>query len=221
VWRRGLANGDEETPWHFWLRFAFFFEGDWWGLRSRDVSMHSAWREATACQTLIADLHEIHRCSPREVEIVARVAERLAAAAAERRWLVANVPPVAAREYRQDVVYVAPDRRFSLVALTWAPGARTPIHDHAGWCVVGVVEGVEHETLFRRGTDRDGPYLIDAGSRCLQAGRTVGMIADGSDIHRVANDSSEITISLHVYGLDIERVGTSVRSSYDTVPVRT
>src|SRR5439155_15357766 len=31
---------------------------------------------------------------------------------------------------------------YTAVVMTWAPGQRTPLHDHAGiWCVEGVVEG--------------------------------------------------------------------------------
>ena len=31
---------------------------------------------------------------------------------------------------------------YTAVVMTWGPGQRTPLHDHAGiWCVEGVVEG--------------------------------------------------------------------------------
>ena len=33
---------------------------------------------------------------------------------------------------------------YTAVVMTWAPGQRTPLHDHAGiWCVEGVVEGIK------------------------------------------------------------------------------
>src|SRR5688500_2900707 len=50
--------------------------------------------------------------------------------------------------YRANVVHVAPDGSFSLVALVWRPGQRTAVHSHRSWCVVGVHEGVEEERSF-------------------------------------------------------------------------
>src|SRR5579862_2217941 len=50
--------------------------------------------------------------------------------------------------YRTSVVTVAPSGRFSVVAMVWLPGQQTAIHDHVTWCVVGVVQGLEHEERF-------------------------------------------------------------------------
>jgi predicted metal-dependent enzyme (double-stranded beta helix superfamily) len=42
------------------------------------------------------------------------------------------------------------DLRYTVVAMTWAPGQMTPIHDHAGiWCVEGVVLGEMTITRYR------------------------------------------------------------------------
>jgi predicted metal-dependent enzyme (double-stranded beta helix superfamily) len=155
-----------------------------------------------------------------EASLVANVAERLAAADEERRRLVGRYRTVPPKQYTQNVVYIDPQRRFSIVALTWAPGAQTSIHDHAGWCAVTVFEGVEHEQRYRCCTDAAQPYLVEAGSQALEPGCTVGMVADGLDIHRVGNYSNEVTISLHVYGVDIARIGTSIKSRFDALPVR-
>src|SRR5215831_1390329 len=51
--------------------------------------------------------------------------------------------------YRQHILYVADDARFSVVALVWLPGQATPIHDHVSWCVVGVHQGQEQEVQYR------------------------------------------------------------------------
>jgi predicted metal-dependent enzyme (double-stranded beta helix superfamily) len=169
---------------------------------------------------LVSDVHEIKRQASGEWALVTRVAQRLALGGGERDWLVARYRGVSPREYRQDVVYIAPDRRWSIVALTWGPGAQTPIHDHAGWCAVGVYEGVEHETCYRLAGDADRRYLVEAGSRSLEPGLGVAMAPDGTDIHRVGNYSREVTLSIHVYGMDIERVGTSIKSRFDRLPVR-
>jgi predicted metal-dependent enzyme (double-stranded beta helix superfamily) len=117
------------------------------------------------------------------------------------------------------LLYVAPDRSFSVVALAWGPGAQTCIHDHAGWCAVAVYEGVEFEHRYRLHRDGRGARLSEAGRAVLEAGRTFGMAADGQDIHRVGNYTGDVTLSLHVYGVDIGRAGSSIKSRYDALPV--
>jgi len=61
-----------------------------------------------------------------------------------------------ADHYRPHLLTVAPSRRFSLLALIWAPGQVTPIHDHICWCVVGVLEGLEREQRFSLRENSDG-----------------------------------------------------------------
>ena len=48
---------------------------------------------------------------------------------------------------------------------------------------------------------------------------TVSGFAPPGDIHRVRNHGDGVAISLHVYGADITRLGSSVRRVYD-LPVR-
>lgn len=105
------------------------------------------------------------------------------------------------------VLHVEPDGAFSVLGLVWRPGQTTRIHDHITWCVVGVLSGVEHEELF-------DDALAPAGTRDNAAGEVSGFAPPG-DIHRIRNVGDEIAISLHVYGTDIARVGSSARRFYD------
>jgi 3-mercaptopropionate dioxygenase len=50
--------------------------------------------------------------------------------------------------YQGHTLHVEPDGSFSIVGLVWRPGQITRIHDHVNWCVLGVIQGVEHEELF-------------------------------------------------------------------------
>lgn len=114
-------------------------------------------------------------------------------------------------------LHTEPDGSFSVCALVWRPGQQTPIHDHVTWCVVGVLQGAEYEELFalREG----GTELAVVGSNVNETG-DVGGFAPPGDIHRVRNHGTGVAISLHVYGADIERLGSSVRRTYD-LPVAT
>jgi 3-mercaptopropionate dioxygenase len=109
-------------------------------------------------------------------------------------------------------LHTEPDGAFSVCAVVWRPGQDTPIHDHVAWCVVGVLEGAEHEELFAL---RDGGTALEqVASRRTMSGEVSGFAPPG-DIHRVTNRDSVVAISLHVYGADIERLGSSVRRIYD------
>lgn len=104
-----------------------------------------------------------------------------------------------------------PDGSFSVMALVWRSGQATPIHDHVTWCVAGVIQGTEHEERY---LVRDDGWLEQAGTSVNATGDVTGLAPPG-DIHRVRNDGPQTAISLHIYGTDIGRLGSSVRRNYD------
>jgi predicted metal-dependent enzyme (double-stranded beta helix superfamily) len=116
------------------------------------------------------------------------------------------------RRYRSHVLHVEPGGAFSVVGLVWRPGQVTPIHDHVTWCVFGVVQGIEHEELFT--LDEERGCLVRGGTSTNGTGEVSGFAPPG-DIHRVRNVGDETAISIHVYGTDVSRIGSSVRRSYD------
>jgi predicted metal-dependent enzyme (double-stranded beta helix superfamily) len=118
--------------------------------------------------------------------------------------------------YRSHLLHAEPDGAFSIVAMVWLPGQVTPVHDHVTWCVFGVLAGTEHEELFALADD--GRSLVRTGSSRNVTGQVSGFAPPG-DIHRVRNTGTGVTISLHVYGADISRLGCSIRREYD-LPVR-
>jgi predicted metal-dependent enzyme (double-stranded beta helix superfamily) len=110
------------------------------------------------------------------------------------------------------LLHTEPDGSFSVCALVWRPGQVTPIHDHVTWCVFGVLQGAEYEELYAL---RDGgACLQQVGSSVGEVGE-VGGFAPPGDIHRVRNCGDGVAISLHIYGADITRLGSSVRRIYD------
>jgi 3-mercaptopropionate dioxygenase len=110
-------------------------------------------------------------------------------------------------DYCGHVLYVEPDGSFSIVALVWRPGQTTRIHDHTTWCVFGVIEGVEHEELF-------DAELNPVGRSENHVGDVSGFAPPG-DIHRVCNTGETTAISVHIYGTDVARIGSSARRYYD------
>jgi predicted metal-dependent enzyme (double-stranded beta helix superfamily) len=118
--------------------------------------------------------------------------------------------------YKSEVLYAEPDGSFSIVALVWRPGQVTPIHDHVTWCVFGVIQGIEYEELFE--LDDEHKRLVEAGHHVNRTGDVSGFAPPG-DIHRVRNAGDITAISIHIYGTDVSRIGSSVRRYYD-LPVQ-
>jgi predicted metal-dependent enzyme (double-stranded beta helix superfamily) len=117
---------------------------------------------------------------------------------------------------RSQLLYTEPNGTFSIMAIVWRPGQVTRIHDHVTWCVFGVIQGVEDEELFA--LDDGGECLVPVGRNRNTTG-DVGGFAPPGDIHRVRNAGDHTAISIHVYGTDLSRIGSSVRRYYD-LPVR-
>jgi predicted metal-dependent enzyme (double-stranded beta helix superfamily) len=110
------------------------------------------------------------------------------------------------------VLHTEPDGSFSVTAMVWRPGQVTPIHDHVTWCVFGVLQGTEYEELYA--VTADGAALREVGRNENRQGEVSGFAPPG-DIHRVRNTGAGVAVSLHVYGADITRLGSSVRRVYD------
>ena len=145
------------------------------------------------------------------------IAERLKTLLAADGWL-ARAHQLPGRDtYRQHLLHVSESRRLSVVALVWLPGQRTPIHDHVSWCVVGVYRGVERETHYRL-IERDGQRrLAPVGTFEARAGHVEALVPPAENIHSVAAAGATKTISIHVYGADIQRLGTSILRRFDDV----
>jgi predicted metal-dependent enzyme (double-stranded beta helix superfamily) len=153
------------------------------------VDKHADWRRTAR---LVADELELHLPSPDVLTAAQRNGD--------------------SEGYRSHPLRTEPDGSFSIVALVWRPGQVTTIHDHVTWCVFGVIQGIEHEELFR--LDEERGCLVEAGTSTNQAGDVSGFAPPG-DIHRVRNIGDETAISIHIYGTDVSRIGSSVRRYYD------
>jgi predicted metal-dependent enzyme (double-stranded beta helix superfamily) len=114
--------------------------------------------------------------------------------------------------YKTHPVHVEPDGSFSIAVMVWRPGQITPIHDHVSWCVTGVLEGTEYEEIFS--LSPDGGSLAAVTRRQSPPGTVAGFAPPG-DIHRVRNSGAGVAVSMHVYGADLSRLGSSIRRVYD------
>lgn len=84
---------------------------------------------------------------------------------------------------------------WSIQALLWAPNAITPIHNHKCFCTVGMYRGVLTEHRY----DSDGVFQDTVH---VHRGDVVSYVPTGDDVHAFVNDTPDMAISLHIYGIN-------------------
>ncbi len=114
--------------------------------------------------------------------------------------------------YQTHLLHAEPDGSFSVSVMVWLPGQQTSIHDHLSWCVTAVLQGTEYEEIYAPAPGAAGALRVIARNE-NQAGAVAGFAPPG-DIHRVTNAGAGTAVSMHVYGTDISRVGSSIRREY-------
>jgi 3-mercaptopropionate dioxygenase len=147
------------------------------------------------------------------------IADRLGQLLREPGWLAAEDQVPGLDTYRQHLLHVSPTRRLSVVALVWLPGQHTPIHDHVSWCVVGVYRGIEEETRYRLVEAGGHQSLLPVGSVLARPGHVEALVPPAEDIHSVTAAGTEMAVSIHVYGADIEKLGSSIHRRFDDVAI--
>lgn len=108
----------------------------------------------------------------------------------------------AARHYARRELYRSDEHGYCVVAMTWAPGQGTPIHDHSGmWCVEGVWDGTLEVTQYQRLADDGDGYCRFRPADTVQAGPgSTGSLIPPHEYHAIRNASDHaIAVSLHVY----------------------
>jgi predicted metal-dependent enzyme (double-stranded beta helix superfamily) len=117
--------------------------------------------------------------------------------------------------YQTHLLHAEPDGSFSVTVMVWLPGQRTSIHDHLAWCVTAVLQGTEYEEIFapEPAATGQGAALRVIARNENQVGAVAGFAPPG-DIHRVTNSGAGTAVSMHIYGTDITRVGSSIRREY-------
>ncbi len=169
--------------------------------------------------SLITSIREVVKSGVDDGEVARHVASLLEPCLGGGSFLTDTQREPDPDHYRQHILHVEEDGSFSIVALVWLPGQATPIHDHVSWCVVGVHEGQEYETHYQVETDDKGEsWLVEDDQSVNPPGSTAALTPPG-DIHKVTNNGQELAISLHIYGADIGKLGSSIRRRYD-LPVR-
>jgi len=164
---------------------------------------------------LVADLRRTVLGTADERDILSRVrplAQRAALARDswfEKRFYAAN-PEQGFGVY---LLHEEPDHTLAVFAVSWLPHRGAPPHNHGTWAIVAGVEGPEKNEFFERKDDRKRrgyAELKKIGEKVFGVGEVLAMRT--GDIHSIWNESEAISVSLHIYGKNIQHTG---RSQFD------
>ena len=162
----------------------------------------------------VTDLRGIAAGNPPLKDLLIRVkplAQRLAASADLRARL--NRACDAQQGFGFQVLHEEPDHTLAVAALSWLPGRGTPPHDHGTWGIVVGVEGDEINTFWQRVDDGRTPghaEIRKLSEKTFRPGEAIALTPD--IIHSVHNPADRVSVSLHVYGKNINFTG---RSQFD------
>lgn len=125
--------------------------------------------------------------------------------------------------YTRHQLHRDPHNRFVVLALVWMPGQVTPIHDHSCWGVMGLIQNTLEEVCYDRLDDGKRPdYAELEQSRGTDVGQggVAYLLPPYEEIHRIGNTSGKPTISVHVYGRDLDEVNVFDPVSGKVSPMR-
>jgi predicted metal-dependent enzyme (double-stranded beta helix superfamily) len=110
--------------------------------------------------------------------------------------------------YTRHVLYSDPFNRFTILAIVWGPGQFSPPHAHDTWCAYAVYDGPLHETGYA--LDASGTQAKAICAAVRNPGYSCFAGAGFDQIHRLGNAGTKPAISIHVYGVERERIATHV-----------
>lgn len=161
--------------------------------------------KAYTVDEFISDLQTIVHEETEPAQIIARAEPRLRELLKNPNFLTEEQKQVAA-DGKSTGTYLHQAPNLSVRAVVFPEGKPTPVHDHLTWGMVGVYEGAEREEKFDRRDDGSRPGYADlqkVSETVYQPGE-VTTFYPPNDIHTVMAVSSTKSVSVHVYGEDME-----------------
>ncbi|MBH8575499.1 cysteine dioxygenase family protein [Nostocaceae cyanobacterium CENA369] len=115
----------------------------------------------------------------------------------------------------QWLLYRSQERSLTIFSLVIPPDSITPVHDHLSWGLVGLYQGKQEETVYRRldkGELQGFAQLEIIDRYQVKSGDIYRLLPPDKDIHSVkATTVFTPSISIHVMGND---TGSILRNQY-------
>lgn len=98
------------------------------------------------------------------------------------------------------MLYDEPDFALTVQTVAWAPQSISPIHNHATWGIVALIDGEEKNTFWQRSPSAEFPdRIFKTDEHTLTAGDILCLMPEA--IHQIEAIGDEPTISFNVYGI--------------------
>ena len=104
------------------------------------------------------------------------------------------------------LLYIHPNRHFSLRFAILAPGECTVIHDHNSWGVIGAVSGCMEVVKYQRideGSGENHAILREKEQLFLDPGETDFTLPENDGIHKTGNPTQKTIVTASIYGKPI------------------
>ena len=135
------------------------------------------------------------------------VKDALGEAVSAGPWLPPEQQRAGHDHYARHVIYADPEDRYTIVSIAWGSGQQSPIHGHHTWCGVAVYRGTVVETFYETAGNNAPPRALRS---TVRRPGTLSFDADLTGVHRIANTTQDVAVSIHVYGVGGARIATDV-----------
>jgi len=107
--------------------------------------------------------------------------------------------------YARRLLHRDPSGLYTMVVMTWGPGQKTALHDHAGiWCVECVVDGQMEVAQYDLLSEHDGAFRFEMRHHVVAGRGTAGCLIPPFEYHTLGNACPSPSVTLHVYGGEMD-----------------
>jgi len=107
--------------------------------------------------------------------------------------------------YARRLLHRDPSGAYTAVVMTWGPGQKTALHDHAGiWCVECCVEGTMEVAQYDLTSQKNGAFYFERRTHVVAGRGSAGCLIPPYEYHTLGNALDAPSITLHVYGDEMD-----------------
>ena len=107
--------------------------------------------------------------------------------------------------YARRLLHRDPSGKYTMVVMTWGPGQKTALHDHAGiWCVECVVDGNMEVSQYDLTSEVDGAFRFEKRNHVVAGRGSAGCLIPPFEYHTLGNAADTPSVTLHVYGGEMD-----------------
>lgn len=186
-------------------------------------AMSTSSTPAFSLQDYVRTIEDVLERRPSNRIIIREVSLATKRLCMDDRWLPERHRVGSPDHYTRHLLHRDPNNRFVVLALVWMPGQMTPIHDHSCWGIMGILKNSLEEVCYDRLDDGKRPDFAELEqSRVTDVGcgGVAYLLPPYEEIHRIGNTSNQPTISLHVYGRDLDEVNVFDQVTGKVSPMR-